>query len=86
MEAAGLLNPDKKGKGKFVGRHVMRREPGFGAGYGQNRTGEWEYVEDRVDKSYITPPQSSSVCTECHFKAGPARDFVYRGRFAEGAR
>ena len=86
METATLLNSSEKRKGKIVGLHVMRREPGFGAAYGKNRTGDWEYVEYRADKSYITPPQGASVCAECHVKAGSARDFVYRGRFTEGSR
>ena len=37
----------------------MRREKGFGGAYGKNRTGEWEYVEYRADKTYITPPKKS---------------------------
>ena len=86
METASLLKSDKKNKGKILGLHVMRREPGFGAAYGKNRTGEWEYVEYKADKSYITAPQSSSACAECHVKAGPDRDFVYRGRFGEQSR
>ena len=72
-------------KDQVLGLHVMRREKGFGEAYGKNRTGEWEYVEYRADGSYITPPQKSSSCAECHVKAGRERDFVYRGRFpAEG--
>ena len=68
-------------RGKVVGLHVMRREKGFGADYGSNRTGEWEYVEYRPDGSYLTPPRQSFACSECHVKAGQERDFVYRGRF-----
>ena len=68
---------------KVAGLHVMRREKGFGAAYGKNRTGEWEYVEYRADGSYITPPRRSFACAECHTKAGAERDFVYRGRFPE---
>jgi Cytochrome P460 len=83
METASFLNSDTKTKGKVLGLHVMRREPGFGTAYGKNRTGEWEYVEYRADKSYITPPQNSAVCAECHVKAGSEHDFVYRGRFGE---
>jgi hypothetical protein len=70
-------------KGDVVGLHVMRREKGFGADYGKNRTGEWEYVEYRADGTYITPPSKSFVCAECHVKAGGERDFVYRGRLPE---
>ena len=85
METAELLK-SVENTGKILGLHVMRREPGFGVAYGKNRTGEWEYVEYRTDKSYVTPPQSSAVCAECHVKAGPDRDFVYRGRFGEQSR
>jgi hypothetical protein len=94
METAGARK-DSQGKplvdaeghyrvDQVVGLHVMRREKGFGEAYGKNRTGEWEYVEYRADGSYITPPQRSFACAECHVKAGRARDFVYRGRLSAG--
>ena len=93
METASILK-DAQGKprlddgghyraGEVAGLHVMRREKGFGEAYGKNRTGEWEYVEYRADGTYITPPRRSFACAECHTKAGPGRDFVYRGRFPE---
>jgi hypothetical protein len=66
-----------------LGMHVMRREKDFGQAYGSKRSGEWEYVEYRADGSYITPPQKSASCAECHIKAGPEKDFVYNARFAE---
>ncbi|MBI3715776.1 MAG: cytochrome P460 family protein [Betaproteobacteria bacterium] len=72
-------------KEKVTGLHVMRREKGFGEAYRQNRTGEWEYVEYRPDGSYITPPQKSATCAECHVKAGAQKDFVYRARLGNGA-
>ena len=69
METAGAIKDeqgkprlDDKGhlrKGDVVGLHVMRREKGFGEAYGENRTGEWEYVEYRADGTYITPPNKS---------------------------
>ncbi len=31
----------------LTGVFVMRKEPGFGAAYEMNRTGEWEYVAFR---------------------------------------
>jgi hypothetical protein len=68
-------------KGTAIGLHVMRREKNFGEAYGKNRSGEWEFVEYRPDRSYITPPAKSSACAECHIKAGPQRDFVYQARF-----
>ncbi len=80
LDAEGYYRTDQ-----VAGLHVMRREKGFGAAYGKNRTGEWEYVEYRADQSYITPPQKSFACAECHLKARRERDFVYRGRLpAEG--
>jgi chitinase len=96
METAGAIKDeqgkprvdDNKGqfrKGAVVGLHVMRREKGFGEAYGENRTGEWEYVEYRADGTYLTPPNKSSACAECHVKAGRDRDFVYRDRLPERA-
>jgi chitinase len=85
-DAQGKPRLDENGhlrKGEVVGLHVMRREKGFGEAYGKNRTGEWEYVEYRADRTYITPPQKSFACAACHVKAGSDRDFVYRGRFSE---
>jgi chitinase len=85
-DAQGKPRLDENGrlrKGDVVGLHVMRREKDFGEAYGKNRTGEWEYVEYRADRTYITPPQKSFTCAECHVKAGRDRDFVYRGRFPE---
>jgi hypothetical protein len=83
-DALGKLVVDEKGaiqRDTVLGLHVMRREKGFGAGYGPNRSGEWEYVEYRPDGSWITPPEKSASCAKCHIQAGAERDFVYRGRF-----
>lgn len=81
------LKPDASGKpvaDAVLGLHVMRREAGFGADYGDQRAGEWEFVEYKPDGSFITPPQKSASCSACHRKdAGPARDFVFKARFAE---
>jgi plastocyanin len=57
---------------------VMRKESGFGADYGPNRTGEWEYVAYRVDGSHQTPPQNSFSCAVCHTEALKNHDFTYR--------
>lgn len=65
---------------KVTGLHVMRKEPGFGEAYGQNRSGEWEYVEYRPDGSYITAPSASAKCASCHVKASVEKDFVYGGK------
>jgi hypothetical protein len=65
-------------KDQLTGLHVMRKEPGFGEAYRENRSGEWEYVEYRADGSYLTPPAASAKCASCHVKAA-ARDFVFGG-------
>jgi hypothetical protein len=82
-DAQGKAVQDAKGnlvKGQVTGLHVMRREQGFGEAYGANRSGEWEYVEYKPDGTYITSPQKSASCAECHVKAGAKRDFVYQAR------
>lgn len=76
--AAGNLE-----KETVSGLHVMRKEKGFGENYGAKRSGEWEFVEYKPDGTFITPPAKSASCAECHIKAGPEKDFVYRGRLAE---
>jgi plastocyanin len=58
---------------------VMRKEKGFGAEYGPNRNGEWEYVAYRPDGSYQTTPQNSFSCAVCHLQATQWRDWVFRG-------
>ena len=57
---------------------VMRKEAGFGVEYGDIRSGEWEYVAYRADKSLGTTPQNSGVCANCHLQAGGAKDWVFR--------
>ncbi len=84
------LKPGADGKlveDAVSGLHVMRREAGFGADYGAQRAGEWEFVEYHADGTFITPPQKSASCAACHQKgAGPARDFVFKARFADTAK
>ena len=87
-DAQGQPLLDEQGKvrkDKVVGLHVMRRGKDFGEAYGKNRTAEWEYVEYGADGRYLTPPQKTASCAECHLKAGPKRDFVYRGRLSPDA-
>jgi hypothetical protein len=84
--AQGKSAADSNGspvKGTVTGLHVMRRERDFGVGYGPNRAGEWEYVEYKPDGAYITPPEKSATCAECHVKAGAKRDFVYKARLGD---
>jgi uncharacterized protein (TIGR02246 family) len=59
---------------------VMRRERGYGEGYGENRAGEWEFASYRPDGSTLVSPENAGTCAACHRKAGAERDFVYRLR------
>jgi Cytochrome P460 len=79
--AADETNPEAASQ-KVLGLHVMRREKGFGSDYGARRSGEWEYVEYAADGHFLTPPGKSAACSECHVKAGEAKDYVFKGRFA----
>ena len=81
LEPEGNLQKDK-----VSGLHVMRREKDFGQAYGGNRAGEWEFAEYRPDGGYITPPEKSGTCAECHVKATGKWDFVYRGRLRDGGK
>lgn len=93
METAGTAKdstgqPAKDANGnlvkvKVLGLHVMRREKDFGVAYAAKRSGAWEFAEYRADGSYITPPEKSANCAECHIKAGSEKDFVYNGRFGD---
>jgi hypothetical protein len=68
---------------KLLKIHVMRKEAGFGGGYGEHRSGEWEYVSYATDgKSYATPPEQAAVsCAQCHREfATEKRDWVF-GRY-----
>jgi len=62
----------------LTGIFVMRKEPGFGAAYEMNRSGEWEYVAFRPDKTYLTTARNSAPCSVCHTDAGGSRDWVFR--------
>ncbi len=85
-DAEGKPAKDAEGrlqKDQILGLHVMRRDRDFGTAYAAKRSGEWEFVEYRADGSFITPPQKSAACAECHIKAGSEKDFVFNGRFAK---
>lgn len=58
--------------------NVMRKERGFGEGYGPNRNGEWEYGSYRTDGSTATAPQNTGICAQCHLQAGQGKDFIMR--------
>lgn len=57
---------------------VQRKEPGFGEAYGVQRSGEWEYVAFRPDRTYANPPQNTNACAACHQDAGKTRDWAFR--------
>src|SRR5438128_2985371 len=58
---------------------VMRKEQGFGEAYQASRTGEWEYVAYRPDKTYQTTPQMSGNCAACHSAgSNQSRDWTFR--------
>jgi plastocyanin len=57
---------------------VMRKERGFGEAYANLRTGEWEYVAYRPDKSFQTPPQGTASCASCHSASNKDRDWTFR--------
>jgi plastocyanin len=83
-------NPELDPNGRYqrdqiAGIFVMRKEQGFGAEYGLQRSGEWEYQTFRPDRSYAlpqgTPPgtlPNTNACAACHQDAGAARDWVFR--------
>jgi len=80
-DEAGNVVLDENGRYQrdtLTGIFVMRKEPGFGAAYEMNRTGEWEYVAFRPDKSYSTTARNSAPCAVCHTDAGGTRDWVWR--------
>jgi hypothetical protein len=60
------------------GIFVQRKEPGFGEAYAVQRSGEWEYVAFRPDRTYSSPPQNTNACASCHQDAGKTRDWSFR--------
>jgi len=57
---------------------VMRKEQGFGEAYANLRTGEWEYVAYRPDKSFQTAPAATASCASCHSASNKDRDWTMR--------
>lgn len=74
-DARGQLLP-----GKIAHIDVMRRGAGYGAGYGDNRAGEWEFASYASDGSVRVSAAQGERCAGCHRKAGAEKDFVYRLR------
>ncbi|MSP14878.1 MAG: hypothetical protein EXR62_18205 [Chloroflexi bacterium] len=84
-------NVVKDSKGRYIrealtGIFIQRKEKGFGVEYGPDRSGEWEYVAYRPDKTISTPPERTNACASCHLnQATAARDFAFRmNLFHEG--
>jgi hypothetical protein len=76
-------------KEELTGIFVMKKDTGFGAKYGPDQTGEWEYVAYRPDGSgFQTAPERSQACAQCHLAASDAqKDWVVRANlfFAQRA-
>ena len=62
---------------ELFGLFVMRKEPGFGAKYGEQRNGEWEYMAYRPDGTVLVPPEATFSCASCHVEAGQGQDWVF---------
>jgi hypothetical protein len=69
--------------GEVARLDVMRKEKGYGAAYGADKNGDWEYASYSPDGKLITDAAASLACAKCHLKAGMAKDFVYVGRFGQ---
>jgi plastocyanin len=85
QDAAGNVELDANGRyqrDQLTGIFVMRKEPGFGEAYQVQRSGEWEYVAFRPDRTYQSPPQNTNACAACHQDAGATRDWVFRANAA----
>jgi len=81
QNAQGILIKDANGhmiRESLNAIFVMRKERGFGEAYQANRTGEWEYIAYRPDKSFQTPPQGTGTCAACHTASNQDRDFTFR--------
>jgi hypothetical protein len=82
-DGEGELLRDAKGalqKGEVVRVDVMRKGRGFGAPYGDQRAGDWEFSSFRRDGSAFIPPANGADCAACHRNAGADKDFVFRSR------
>lgn len=82
QDAAGNILKDANGRYQrdaLTGIFVMRKEPGFGVDYDKQRTGEWEYVAFRPDKTYSSPPDRTNACAACHLQTSDTgKDWVVR--------
>ncbi|HEY6124708.1 MAG TPA: cytochrome P460 family protein [Steroidobacteraceae bacterium] len=82
-DGEGELLRDARGapiKGPIDHIDVMRRGPDFGASYGAERAGEWEFASYRSDGSVRVASANAVNCAACHRNAGADKDFVFRTR------
>jgi ketosteroid isomerase-like protein len=82
-DGEGKLLRDSRGalqKGEVVRIDVMRKGRGFGAAYGDQRAGDWEFSSFRRDGSTFTASANGASCAACHRNAGADKDFVFRSR------
>jgi len=82
-DEAGQPRRDAQGrllKGPVEHVDVMRRGPGFGAGYGESRAGEWDFASYGPDGKVLVASADAAKCAACHRNAGEAKDFVFRTR------
>jgi ketosteroid isomerase-like protein len=82
-DGEGELLRDARGqlsKGPIDHIDVMRRGPGFGAAYEEERAGEWEFASYRSDGSVRVASDNAAHCAACHRNAGADKDFVFRTR------
>lgn len=76
-------SPVRDENGRFIreelsGVFMMKKEEGFGEAYGEQRSGEWEYVAYRPNGEYLAPPERTNACSACHQIADEEKDFVFR--------
>jgi ketosteroid isomerase-like protein len=80
-DGEGQVLRDSSGKpvkGEIAHIDVMRRGEGFGAAYGDNRAGNWEFASYARDGKTLIAPASAGHCAACHQRAGAAKDYVFR--------
>jgi hypothetical protein len=82
-DGMGQLLRDPQGqplRGEIEHVDVMRRGAGFGAAYGESRSGEWEFASYGPAGNVLVAADGAAQCAACHLKAGANRDFVFRKR------
>ena len=73
----------KGGKDGEVARlDVMRKERGYGAAYGADKNGDWEYASYSPDGKLITDAAASLACAQVPLEGRRREGLRLRGRFA----